>query len=62
MTPEQKRIALARACASIPFSVCSEAESCPICGACTYFFDTADETACYLYAEAVRRGAIKEDT
>lgn len=62
MTPEQKRIALAEACASIPHSVCSKAETCPICGVCTYFAGITDEIASVLYAEAVKRGAIKEDT
>ena len=61
MTPKQKRTALADACARIPVSACSNAESCPLCGVCTYFADTSDETACDLYAEAVRRGAIKEE-
>ena len=60
-TPKQKRAALADACANIPHSVCSNAESCPMCGTCTYFADTSDEKACELYAEAVRRGAIKEE-
>lgn len=60
-TPKQKRAALAHACANIPDSVCSNAESCPICGVCTYFADTSDEAACELYAEAVKRGAIKEE-
>ena len=61
MTPDQKRDALAHACANIPHSVCSNAESCPICGVCTYFADTADIVACYLYNEAVKRGVIKEE-
>ena len=61
MTPEQKRDALAATCASIPHYVCNKAESCPLCGVCTYFADTSDETACELYDEAVRRGAIKEE-
>lgn len=61
MTPEQKRIALAHACANIPDSVCSNAESCPICGVCTYFRNITDEIASVLYAEAVKRGAIKEE-
>ena len=60
-TPKQKRDALRAACASIPHSVCSEAESCPMCGVCTYFADTSDETACELYSEAVKRGTIKEE-
>ena len=61
MTPDQKRKALAHACAIIPDSVCENAESCPMCGVCAYFADTTDEAACELYAEAVRRGTIKEE-
>lgn len=61
MTPDQKRIALATACGRIPHSVCSEAESCPMCGVCTCFAGISDKEACDLYAEAVRRGAIKEE-
>ena len=61
MTTDQKRAALATACVRIPHSVCSEAESCPMCGVCTYFADTSDEMTCELYAEAVKRGAIKEE-
>lgn len=62
MTPKQKKEALATACGSIPHSVCSKAETCPICGVCTYFAGITDEIASVLYAEAVKRGAIKEDT
>ena len=66
MTPDQKRDALAVACLNTPGSECNAAvfngdESCPVCGVCTYFADTSDETACELYAEAVKRGAIKEE-
>lgn len=62
MTPKQKKEALATACGTIPHSVCSKAESCPMCGVCTYFAGISDKEACELYAEAVKRGAIKEDT
>ena len=65
MTPEQKRAALAKACSKTPISVCSDdryIDSCPVCGGkCTYFGNISDRKACHLYAEAVRRGAIKEE-
>ena len=60
-TPDQKREALAKACVSVPNSVCSKAESCPMCGVCDYFAGISDKEACELYAEAVKRGAIKEE-
>ena len=60
MTPDQKRDALAVACLNTRGYDCNF-ESCPVCGVCTQFADTSDETACELYAEAVRRGAIKEE-
>lgn len=64
MTPDQKRYALAEACGKTPISVCNDnrdIDSCPMCGVCTYFGNISDEKACDLYAEAVKRGAIKEE-
>lgn len=61
MTPKQKKIALASACAKLSLS-CIHDEDCPICGVCAGFMHINDEKACDLYAEAVKRGAIKEDT
>ncbi|MBQ5687864.1 MAG: hypothetical protein IIV23_09175 [Ruminococcus sp.] len=60
MTPKQKKTALAGACSKL-YLPCSHDEDCPICGVCTAFAHIADETACELYAEAVKRGAIKEE-
>ena len=60
MTPKQKKTALAGACAIMSLT-CIRDEDCPICGVCTAFAHIADETACELYAEAVKRGAIKEE-
>lgn len=64
MTPEQKRIALAEACGKTPINVCNDdryIDSCPMCGVCASFKYITDEMACELYAEAIRRGAIKEE-
>lgn len=61
MTPEQKKISLAGACANALLS-CIHVEGCPICGVCASFANNTDEMACDLYAEAIKRGAIKEDT
>ena len=61
MTPDQKRDALVDACVNNTFPSCIHVEGCPMCGVCTYFAGTSDETACELYAEAVKRGAIKEE-
>ncbi len=60
MTPEQKKKALAGACSNLNLS-CIGGEDCPICGVCAGFMHITDEMACELYAEAVRRGAIKEE-
>lgn len=60
MTPEQKKTALADACTNA-FPSCILVKGCPICGVCAGFAHITDEMACDLYAEAVRRGAIKED-
>lgn len=62
MTPEQKRIALVYACIYDTYPSCIHVEGCPICGVCTYFAGITDEIASVLYAEAVKRGTIKEDT
>lgn len=60
MTPEQKKTALASACAKLSLS-CIRDEDCPICGVCASFASINSEKACELYAEAVKRGAIKEE-
>ena len=60
MTPEQKKISLTGACV-ITFPSCINVKGCPICGVCASFANITDETACELYAEAVKRGAIKEE-
>lgn len=61
MTPEQKRIALVYTCIYDTFPSCIHVEGCPMCGVCTGFAHITDETACELYAEAVKRGAIKDE-
>jgi hypothetical protein len=61
MTPEQKRIALVNACIYNTFPSCLQVEGCPMCGVCTSFAYIPDKTACELYAEAVKRGTIKEE-
>lgn len=61
MTPDQKRDALAVACLNTPGYDCGNFENCPVCGVCESFAYITDEMACELYAEAVRRGAIKEE-
>lgn len=63
MTPEQKKKALAHACVNA-FPSCIRARGCPICGVCMglmHIMHITDEMACDLYAEAVKRGAIKEE-
>lgn len=60
MSPEQKKTALADACVNA-FPSCTHVEGCPICGVCAGFMHITDEMACKLYAEAVKRGAIKEE-
>ena len=65
MTTEQKRAALAEACDKTPIDVCNDdryIDSCPMCGFCADFSAVSDASILQLYAEAVKRGAIKEDT
>ena len=64
MTPEQKKFALAEACDKTPINVCNDdryINSCPICGICADFSVLPNYAIDYLYAEAVKRGTIKEE-